>query len=51
MGYGLDDQGLETRQELENSPHSRIQTGSGAHPTSYPVGTRGSFSGGKEAGE
>jgi hypothetical protein len=28
------------------SIHHCIQTGSGAHPASYPVGTRGSFSGG-----
>jgi len=27
-----------------------IQNGSGAHPASYPVGTRGSFFGGKVAG-
>jgi hypothetical protein len=26
------------------------QNGSGAHPASYPMGTRGSFSGGKAAG-
>jgi len=26
--------------------HHRVQTGSGALPTSYPVYTRGSFSGG-----
>jgi hypothetical protein len=32
------------------SSHHRIQTGSGAHPASYPVGTGGSFSGGKAAG-
>jgi hypothetical protein len=25
------------------SLHHRVQTGSGAHPTSYPVSTRGSF--------
>jgi hypothetical protein len=30
-------------------PH-RVQTGSAAHPTSYPMGTRGSFPGGKAAG-
>jgi hypothetical protein len=30
--------------------HHRDQTGSGAHPASYPVGTRGSFSGSKAAG-
>jgi hypothetical protein len=28
-----------------------VQTGSGAHPASYPMGTCGSFSGGKAAGE
>jgi hypothetical protein len=27
-----------------------VQTGSGAHPASYPVGTMGSFVGGKAAG-
>jgi hypothetical protein len=27
-----------------------IQIGSGAHPTSYPMGTGGSFPGGKVAG-
>jgi hypothetical protein len=31
------------------SLHHRVQTGSGAHPASYAVGTRGSFSGGKAA--
>jgi len=29
------------------SLHYRVQTGSGAHPASHPVGTRGSFPGGK----
>jgi hypothetical protein len=32
------------------SPHYRVQTGSGIHPASYPMDTRGSFSGGREAG-
>jgi hypothetical protein len=32
------------------SLHHCIQTGSGAHPASYPTGTTGSFSGGKAAG-
>jgi hypothetical protein len=32
------------------SLHHRVQTCSGAHPTSYPLGTRGSFHGGKAAG-
>jgi hypothetical protein len=27
-----------------------VQTGYRVHPTSYPMGTGGSFSGGKEAG-
>jgi hypothetical protein len=29
------------------SLHHHIQNGSGAHPASYPMGTRGSFPGGK----
>jgi hypothetical protein len=29
------------------SHHHRVQNGSGAHPASYPMGTRGSFLGGK----
>jgi len=32
------------------SPHHRVQTGSRAHQDSYPLGTSGSFSGGKTAG-
>jgi hypothetical protein len=32
------------------SLHHRVQNGSGAHPASYPTGTRGSFLGGKAAG-
>jgi hypothetical protein len=32
------------------SPHRRVQTGSGAHPASYPKATRGSFPGCKAAG-
>jgi hypothetical protein len=32
------------------SLHHRVQTGSGAYPASYLVGTRGSFPAGKEAG-
>jgi hypothetical protein len=31
------------------SLHYRVQNGSGAHPASYPIGTRGSFPGGKAA--
>jgi hypothetical protein len=32
------------------SLHHRVQTGSGAHPASYKIGTRGSFPGCKAAG-
>jgi hypothetical protein len=32
------------------SVHRRVQNGSGAHLLSYPVGTRGSFPGGKAVG-
>jgi hypothetical protein len=32
------------------SLHNSVQNGSGAHPASYPMGNRGSFSGGKAAG-
>jgi hypothetical protein len=32
------------------SLHHRVQNGSGAHPASYPMGTRGSFPGSKAAG-
>jgi hypothetical protein len=32
------------------SLHHRVQTGSGVHAASYPVGTTGSFPGGKVAG-
>jgi hypothetical protein len=32
------------------SLHHRVQNGPGAHPASYPMGTGGSFSGGKAAG-
>jgi len=32
------------------SLHHRIQNGSGSHPASHPMGTRGSFPGGKAAG-
>jgi hypothetical protein len=30
--------------------HHSVQTSFGAHPASYPMNTRGSFSGGKAAG-
>jgi hypothetical protein len=52
-GYGLDDRGSLVRFPAgagNFSLHHRVQTGSGAHPASYPMGTRGSFPGGKAAG-
>jgi hypothetical protein len=51
-GYGLDDRGVEVRVPVG----SRIfllhvlQTGSGAHPDSYPMGTGDSFPGDKAVG-
>jgi hypothetical protein len=52
-GYELDDWGSAVRFSARTgnfSLHHRVQTGSGAHPASYPMGTRGSFLGGKAAG-
>jgi hypothetical protein len=48
--YGLDDRATEVRSPTEAEDFSSspcIQTGSGAHPAPYPMGTRGSFPGGK----
>jgi hypothetical protein len=53
LGYGLDDRGSRVRFPAgagNFSLHHRVQTGSGAHPDSYPMGTADSFIGGKEAG-
>jgi hypothetical protein len=49
--YGLDDRAIEVRsptgaEDFFSSPC--VQTGSGAHPASYPMGTGGPFPGGKE---
>jgi hypothetical protein len=41
---------FESRQGQVFSPFHVFQTGPGVHPTSYPVGTGGTFPGGKEAG-
>jgi hypothetical protein len=48
--YGLDDRAIEVRsptraEDFSSSPY--VQTGSGAHSASYPVGTGGPFPGGK----
>jgi hypothetical protein len=43
-GYGQDDRGSRVRfpaQAGNCSLHHRVQTGSGAHPASYPIGTGG----------
>jgi hypothetical protein len=53
LDYGLDDRGSRVRfpEGAGNfSLHHRVQNVSGAHPASYPLGTRGSFRGGKAAG-
>jgi hypothetical protein len=53
LGYGLDDRGSRVRFLAgagNFSPHHRVQNGSGAHPASYPMGTRVSFPEGKAAG-
>jgi hypothetical protein len=53
LPYGLDDRGSRVRFPAwagNFSLHHRVQNGSGAHPASYPTGTRRSFPGGKAAG-
>jgi hypothetical protein len=53
LGYGLDGRGSRVQFPAwagKFSLHHRIQNGSGAHPASYPMGTRGSFPGAKAAG-
>jgi hypothetical protein len=53
LGCGLDDRGSRVRLPAgagHFSLHHHVQNGSGAHPASYPLGTRGSFPGGKATG-
>jgi hypothetical protein len=47
--YGRDNQAIEVRSPTgaDFSSSLCVQTGSGAHPASYPMGTGGSFPGGK----
>jgi hypothetical protein len=50
---GLDDRGSRVRFPAgagNSSLHHSVHNGSGAYPVSYPMGTRGSFLGGKAAG-
>jgi hypothetical protein len=52
LGYVLDDRGSIVRFLAGAGNfylHHRVQNGSGAHASSYPVGNMGSFSGGKAA--
>jgi hypothetical protein len=52
LGYGVDDRGSKVRFPVRAgnfSLHHLVQNGSGAHPASYPMGSRGSFPGDKAA--
>jgi hypothetical protein len=52
LGYRLDDRGSRFRFPAGAGNFSlnlRVQNGSGAHPASYPMGTRDSFPGCKAA--
>jgi hypothetical protein len=54
LDYGLDDRTSRVRFPAgagNFSLHHRLQNGSGAHSASYPMGTRGSYPGGKADGE
>jgi hypothetical protein len=53
LGYGLDDWGSRVRFPVGAGNFSlqyRVQNGSEAHLVSYPMGSRGSFPGGKAVG-
>jgi hypothetical protein len=53
LGYELDDRSSRVRFPAGTgnfSLHNRVQNGSGAHPASYSMGTRGSFPESKAAG-
>jgi hypothetical protein len=53
LGYGLDDWGIGTRflgSTIHFSLFRNVQTGSGAHPASYKMGTGSCFPGSKAAG-
>jgi hypothetical protein len=53
IGYRLDDLGVGVRFPVEARYFSlipKVQTSSGPHPTSYPMGTGDCFSRGKAAG-
>jgi hypothetical protein len=50
MGWTTEGSEFESRWGQEFCPLQVVQACSGVHPTSYPVGTRGSFLGSKAAG-
>jgi hypothetical protein len=50
VGWTIGESGFEFQWGQEFSLLQVVQTGSGIHPTSYTMGTGGSFPGGKEAG-
>jgi hypothetical protein len=53
LGYGLDDRDPGVRFTAGAGNfflHHRVHNSSGAHSVSYPMGTRGSFLGGKAEG-
>jgi hypothetical protein len=50
LSNGLDERGFESPVGAGNFSHHLVQTGSGIHPASYPMGARGSFPGGKADG-
>jgi hypothetical protein len=53
LGYGLDDRGFRVRFPAGAGNfflHHRVQNGSGAHPASYPMVTRGFTPGSKATG-
>jgi hypothetical protein len=51
VGIATEGSEFESRWVQEFSLHHVVQAGSGVHTTSYPMGTGGSFPGGKAAGE
>jgi hypothetical protein len=50
LDYGLDDRGFESRQRLGIFFTTATRLALGAHPASYPMGSKGPFSWAKVAG-
>jgi hypothetical protein len=49
-GWTIEGSEFKSQQDQEFSLLHVVQIGCGVHPTSYPMGTGGSFPGGKAAG-